>query len=121
VTRLETQPSPAARWPALSADPALPATHPIRAGQALFVTQCLPCHTLNGAGSSNVGPDMNKPMNPTEYLTHQGLRTLIRDPRSVRSWPGLVMPGFTTDQMSDHEIDLVIEYLAHMAERRTSR
>jgi mono/diheme cytochrome c family protein len=121
VTRLETQPSPAARWPALSVDPALPATHPIRAGQALFVTQCLPCHTLNGAGSSNVGPDMNKPMNPTEYLTHQGLRTLIRDPRSVRSWPGLVMPGFTTDQMSDHEIDLVIEYLAHMAERRTSR
>jgi mono/diheme cytochrome c family protein len=54
---LETQPSPAARWPALGVDPTLPATHPVRAGQALFVTQCLPCHTLNGAGSSTLGPD----------------------------------------------------------------
>jgi mono/diheme cytochrome c family protein len=81
----------------------------------------LPCHTLNDAGSSNVGPDMNKPMNPTEYLTHEGLRALIRDPRSVRSWPGQTMPGFSADQISDHEIDLVIEYFAHVAARRASR
>ena len=101
--------------------PRLPATHPVRAGQALFVTQCLPCHTINGAGSSTVGPDMNKPMNPTEYLTRDGLHALIRDPRSVRSWPGLLMPGFPADQMSDREIDLVIDYLAHMAARRTSQ
>jgi mono/diheme cytochrome c family protein len=121
VAKLESQPSPAARWPALGVDPALPATHAVRAGQALFVTQCLPCHTLNGAGSSNVGPDMNQPMNPTEYLTHDGLHALIRDPRSVRNWPGLLMPGFAPDQMSDREIDLVIDYLAHMATRRTSR
>jgi mono/diheme cytochrome c family protein len=121
VAKLETQPSPAARWPALGVDPALPGTHSVRAGQALFVTQCLPCHTLNGAGSSTVGPDMNKPMNPTEYLTHDGLHALIRDPRSVRSWPGQLRPGFAADQMSDREIDLVIEYLAHMAARRTSR
>jgi mono/diheme cytochrome c family protein len=118
VARLETQPSPATRWPALGVDPTLPATHSVRAGQALFVTQCLPCHTLNGAGSSTLGPDMNKPMNPTKYLTQDGLRALIRDPRSVRSWPGLLMPGFTADQLSDREIDLVIEYLTHMAARR---
>jgi len=121
VAKLESQPSPASRWPALGVDPALPATHPARAGQALFVTQCLPCHTLNGAGSGTVGPDMNKPMNPTEYLTPAGLHALIRDPRSVRSWPGQLMPGFAADQMSDREIDLVIGYLAHMAARRTSQ
>jgi mono/diheme cytochrome c family protein len=121
VAKLETQPSPAARWPALGVDPTLPATHSVRAGQALFVTQCLPCHMLNGAGSSTLGPDMNKPKNPTEYMTHDGLRALIRDPKSVRSWPGLLMPGFAADQMSDREIGSVIEYLAHMAARRTSR
>jgi hypothetical protein len=81
----------------------LPATHPDRAGQALFVTQCLPCHTLNGAGASTVGPDLNQPMNPTEYLTRAGLRGLIRNPKSVRSWPGQLMPGFPADQMSDRE------------------
>jgi mono/diheme cytochrome c family protein len=118
LAKLASQPSPASRWPALGVDPALPATHPDRAGQALFVTQCLPCHTLNGADASTVGPDLNQPMNPTEYLTRAGLHALIRNPRSVRSWPGQLMPGFPADQMSDREIDLVIGYLAHMAARR---
>jgi mono/diheme cytochrome c family protein len=121
VAKLESQPSPASRWPALGVDPALPATHPVRTGQALFVTQCLPCHALNGAGSGTVGPDMNKPMSPTEYLKPAALHALIRDPRSVRSWPGQLMPGFAADQMSDREIDLVIGYLAHMAARRPSK
>ena len=120
VAKLASQPSPAARWPALGVDPALPATHPVRAGQALFVTQCLPCHTLNGAGASTVGPDLNKPMSPTEYLTPAALRALIRDPKSVRTWPGQLMPGFAADQMSDREIDLVIGYFAHMTARRTA-
>ena len=121
VAKIDSQPSPAARWPALGVDPALPATHAVRAGQALFVTQCLPCHQLNGAGSSTVGPDLNKPMNPTEYFTRAALHALIRDPRSVRVWPGQIMPGFPADKMSDREIDLVIAYLAHMAARRTSK
>ena len=120
VAKLESQPSPAARWPALGVDPALPATDPVRAGQALFVTQCLPCHSLNGAGSGTIGPDLNQPMNPTEYLTRDALHALIRDPRSVRSWPEQRMPGFAGDQMSDREIDLVIAYLAHMTARRKS-
>jgi mono/diheme cytochrome c family protein len=120
VARLASQLSPASRWPALGVDPALPATHPVRAGQALFVTQCLPCHTLNGAGASTVGPDLNQPMNPTEYLTLAGLHALIRNPKSVRHWPEQRMPGFDADQMSDREIDLVIRYLAHMTTRRTS-
>ena len=119
VAKLASQPSPASRWPALGVDQALPATDPVRAGQALFVTQCLPCHTLNGAGASTVGPDLNRPMNPTEYLTSAGLHALIRNPRSVRGWPEQRMPGFPADQMSDREIDLVIGYLAHMTARRT--
>jgi mono/diheme cytochrome c family protein len=121
VTKLLSQPSPATRWPQLAVDPALPATHEIRAGQALFVTQCLPCHMLNGAGSSDVGPDMNKPKNPTEYMTRGGLHALIRDPKAVRTWPTQIMPGFAADQMSDSEIDQVISYLAHMASRHSSK
>ena len=116
VAKLVSQPSPVARWPALGVDPALPATHPVRAGQTLFVTQCLPCHTLNGAGASDVGPDMNRPMSPTEYLTPAGLHALIRDPKSV-------VPGPPSDarlpagSVSDREIDHVIDYLKHMAVR----
>jgi mono/diheme cytochrome c family protein len=120
VAKLVSQPSPAVRWPALGVDAGLPATDPVRAGQDLFVTQCLPCHTLNGAGEGKIGPDLNQPMNPTEYLTPAGLRALIRNPKLVRTWPEQQMPGFAANQMSDHEIDLVIAYLAYMAARRPS-
>jgi mono/diheme cytochrome c family protein len=120
VAKLESQPSPAARWPDLGVDPALPATDPIRAGQTLYVTQCLPCHRLNGAGASTIGPDLNQPMSATEYMTRVGLHALIRNPKAVRSWPEQRMPGFPPDQMSDHEIDLVISYLTYMAGRRPS-
>ena len=94
VAKLVSQPSPASRWPALAVNAALPPTDPVRAGQDLFVVQCLPCHKSNGAGASDVGPDLNLPQNPTEYLTPQGLHDLIRNPRAVRTWPALAMPSF---------------------------
>jgi mono/diheme cytochrome c family protein len=121
MARLESQPSPAARWPALAVDPALSPTDPIRAGQSLFVVQCLTCHRLNGAGAADVGPDLNLPMNPTEYLTPDGLHDLIRDPKAVRTWPAQAMPPFPPDYLSDREIDLVIAYLKHMAGRKVAQ
>jgi mono/diheme cytochrome c family protein len=121
MAKLVSQPSPAARWPALAVDAGLPATDPIRAGQAVFVTQCLPCHKLNGAGAAEVGPDLNQPMNPTEYFTPEGLHDLIRDPKSVRTWPAQAMPPFPPDYLSDREINLVIAYLKHMAGRKQAQ
>lgn len=121
MANLVSQPSPAARWPALAVDSALPSTDPVRAGQALFVVQCLTCHKLNGADAANVGPDLNVPQNPTEYFMPQGLHDLIRNPRTVRTWPSQAMPGFPPDYLSDHEIDLIIAYLKHMAGRKQAR
>jgi mono/diheme cytochrome c family protein len=121
MAKLASQPSPAARWPALAVDPALPPTDPVRAGQALFVVQCLTCHKLNGAGAADVGPDLNLPQNPTEYLTPQGLHDLIRNPKSVRTWPAQAMPPFPPDYLSDREIGLVIDYLKHMAGRKEAQ
>ncbi|HEY2248545.1 MAG TPA: cytochrome c [Bradyrhizobium sp.] len=118
LKRLASQSSPLERWPALDVDPALSATDPARAGLALFKTQCLPCHTLNGAGTGTMGPDLNKPMNPTRYMTPDGLHALIRDPKLVRSWPTMQMPGFAAAQLNDREIDQIIAYLTHMAARR---
>ncbi len=120
LKKLASQSSPLERWPALDVDPALSADDPARAGLALFKTQCLPCHTLNGAGTGTMGPDLDRPMNPTRYMTSNALHALIRDPKSVRSWPAMQMPGFAADQMSDKEIDQIILYLAHMATRPTS-
>jgi mono/diheme cytochrome c family protein len=80
----------------------------------------MPCHKLSGAGATTVGPDLNRPMNPTEYMTPTGLHALIRDPKSVRIWPEQRMPGFRPSSMSDAEIEGVIAYLKHMAGRKAA-
>ena len=54
-------------------------------------------------------------------MTPDGLHALIRDPKSVRSWPGMQMPGFAAAQLSDPEIDQITAYLAHMAKRGETR
>jgi mono/diheme cytochrome c family protein len=115
---LRSADSPAKRWPALGVDPSLAANDPIRAGQTLFVTQCLACHRLNGAGSSDLGPDLNRPENPTEYFRIDALKRYIRNPAAVRHWANMQMQGFREDALSDHEIDLIIAYLQHMAGRK---
>jgi mono/diheme cytochrome c family protein len=118
VAHLTAQTAPAKRWPGLAVDPALPATDPVRAGQSLFVTECLACHRLNHAGGADLGPDLNLPMNPSEYFQPGVLHRYIRDPASVRHWPAQRMPAFGPNQLSDREIDLIIAYLKHMARRK---
>ncbi len=121
VARLLGAESPLARWPVLAVAESLPAEDPARAGQALFVTQCLPCHTLNRGGNANVGPDLNLPMNPTEYLLPDALKRLIRNPAAVRTWPEQRMPAFDEAALSDGDIDRIAAYLRHMAGRKAAK
>ena len=54
-------------------------------------------------------------MNPTLYLTPEGLRALIRNPKAVRTWPQQQMPGFSEEALSNADLDAVIAYLGQMA------
>jgi mono/diheme cytochrome c family protein len=107
---------PVHRWPQLAIDPSLPANAPAHRGQAVFLKNCIPCHRLNGAGESDVGPDLGRPMNATTYMTQRGLRALIRDPKSVRTWPQQKMPGFDAMSIPDTDIDALIAYLAYVSQ-----
>ena len=112
ITEVE---SPAHRWPQMGVDAGVPADAPARRGQAVFTTQCLPCHRMKGAGAGEVGPDLGLPMNPIQYLSTKGLRSLIRDPKAVRTWPAQQMPGFSETMLGDADLEALISYLAHMA------
>lgn len=118
TAQLRTADSPAKRWKELAVAENVSLESPLRTGQTLFATQCMSCHKLNGAGSADVGPDLNLPMNPTEYFKADALKKYIRDPSSLRHWQGMQMPGFGKDALSDHEIDLIVSYLEHMAGRK---
>src|SRR5581483_2678555 len=106
--------SPVHRWPQLG----LPADHAsdaaARSGQAVFLSLCLPCHRFNGGGASDTGPDLGQPMSATQYMTDTGLRALIRNPRSVRSWPGQRMEGFGQQTLPDADLDDLLIYLRVM-------
>ena len=108
----------AERFPALLPDPTLAANDPINQGFALFQKNCLACHRLNGAGDAQVGPDLNVPYNPTEYFGGDFLKRYIRDPQSLRHWPQAKMPAFAASVLPDNELDLLVDYLKHMAARK---
>lgn len=108
--------SPLHRWPQLEFSSGQTSdTSAARAGQKIFLSFCLPCHRLNGGGASDTGPDLGQPMSATQYLTEAGLRALIRDPRSVRTWPNQAMGGFGAKTLPDADIDNLLVYLRVMA------
>lgn len=109
----------AVRFPALLPDPELPPTSPIRHGLLAFQRTCLACHTLNGEGDSKLGPDLNIPYNPTEYLRADLLRAFIRDPQSLRRWSQAKMQGLDSNALPDADLDAVLAYLRHMAGRKS--
>ena len=109
----------AERFPAILPDPSLPAGSDVRHGFIVFQHTCFACHTLNGEGDAKLGPDLNLPHNPTEYLRADLLRAYIRNPQSLRQWPQAKMQGFDTQALSDADLDAVLAYLRHMAGRKT--
>jgi mono/diheme cytochrome c family protein len=88
------------------------------AGYSLFVKNCFACHQLNGEGHSHLGPDLNIPLSPTEYLRPGMLRKLIRNPQNLRRWPESKMSAFSAEMLSDRDIDAITEYLKYMASHR---
>jgi mono/diheme cytochrome c family protein len=101
------------RWPQLKVAEAASAN--VRQGQHVFIAQCMVCHQLAGAGDSHVGPDLNKPMSPTQYFAPGILAKYIRDPASVRDWPRRQMEAFPEERLSDADLGALIEYLGAKA------
>ena len=108
-----------ARFPAIV--PKADASAEVRQGFAAFKRSCFACHTMNGEGDAHLGPDLNLPYNPTEYLRADLLRRFIRNPQSLRRWPEAKMQGFPTQQaLSDADLDAVLAYLRYMAKHKAA-
>jgi mono/diheme cytochrome c family protein len=119
LEKLTVMQSPELRWPQLKVNAPLPAGAPARRGEEVFVAQCIPCHRLNGGGASEIGPDLRQPMAATDYMTEAGLRALVRDPKSVRTWPQQQMPAFPPTILPDTDLNALIAYLKQIASQRS--
>jgi mono/diheme cytochrome c family protein len=118
LEKLTAVQSPEIRWPQLKVSAALPADAPARRGEEVFATQCIPCHRLHGGGASEIGPDLGQPMAATDYMTEVGIRALVRDPKSVRTWPQQQMSAFPSGVLPDTDLDALIAYLRQIARER---
>ncbi|WP_158886197.1 cytochrome c [Rhodanobacter sp. L36] len=106
------------RFPSIVPDATVPADSDIRHGFAAFQRTCFACHTLNGQGDVKLGPDLNIPHNPTEYLRDDLLRAFIRDPQTLRHWPQAKMHGLDKNTLPDADLDAVLAYLRYMEKHK---
>jgi mono/diheme cytochrome c family protein len=121
VTRISASAPLGQRYPRLlpAASPeALPERGRAVAGFNVFVQNCLPCHPLNGEGPARVGPDLNLPHSPVEYLGPARLGAYVRDPQSLHAWPAARMPPFPASVLSDAQL---ADLLAYLGERSAAR
>lgn len=112
----EMKPSLAQQFP--KTVPRAKSSSEVQAGYKLFMKNCFACHTMNGDGTSQMGPDLNIPHGPTEYMKEKFIFQLIRNPQSVRHWPQSKMSAFSPQSLSDKDIRHIIRYLEHMAAGR---
>jgi mono/diheme cytochrome c family protein len=118
IARIEEAAPLAVRFPAIAPAAGLAADSPVNRGFAAFTRNCIVCHTINLGGDATIGPDLNVPFNPTEYLRLDALRRMIRDPQSLRRSPATRMPAFDTSVLSDRELNDLLAYLRYMANRK---
>jgi len=88
----------------------------VLAGFNAFVAHCSKCHAINGHGGA-IGPELNYPANPTEYLKEEWLRKWIDDPTLMRIAPR--MPPLNPN-LPDRAriIDEIVAYLGAMASHK---
>jgi mono/diheme cytochrome c family protein len=107
-----------ATYPKIVPGPEVAKDSRVRAGFRVFTRNCFACHTLNLQGDSHMGPDLNVPLSPTEYLAPGMLKRLVRNPQNLRHWPESKMTAFPAQAIPDAELDELTAYLKYIAKHK---
>lgn len=83
-----------------------------------FRQHCIKCHTINGDGG-NVGPELNYPVNVTEYWKDEWLTRFIADPQSVRANSKMI-PFYRDVDNREKIIASIVAYLKVMKDKKIS-
>lgn len=101
----------ASRYPH-TAPTGLPADAPAWAGFAIFRSECIACHAINGEGGT-IGPELNVPQSIVEYRPEEQLKAFIRNPETFRHTS---MPSH--EHLSAADLDAVVAYFRAMRDRK---
>ena len=92
------------------------ATTATQRGFLAFRQHCINCHSINGDGG-NVGPELNYPVNVTEYWNEDWLTRFIADPQSIRLNSKRI-PFYRDVDNREAIIASIIAYLKVMANKK---
>ena len=90
-------------------------------GFKTFVTNCSVCHSINGNGSAQIGPDLNSPHSPADYLKKDFFFKLVRNPQNLRTWPNSRMNGFDEKSLSKQDLENIWTYFEYLAAKKTTK
>ncbi len=89
-----------------------PASSSVWEGFAIFRSECIACHAVNGEGGS-VGPDLNVPQSIVEYRPAEQIKAFVRNPRTFRYTS---MPAHL--HLSNRQLDALVAYFEAMKTRK---
>jgi len=89
-----------------------PRDSPAWTGFAVFRSECVACHAINGEGGT-IGPELNLPLSIVEYRPAEQLERFIRDPAQFRYTSMPANPHLTQAQL-----DGLIAYFEAMRSRK---
>jgi mono/diheme cytochrome c family protein len=90
----------------------VPAGAPAWTGFAVFRSECVACHAINGEGGT-VGPELNLPLSIVEYRPAEQIKRFVRDPAQFRYSSMPANPDLTPAQL-----DGLIAYFTAMQARK---
>jgi mono/diheme cytochrome c family protein len=90
----------------------LPREAPAWTGFAVFRSECVACHAINGEGGT-IGPELNLPLSIVEYRPAEQLKRFIHDPAAFRYTSMPANPHLTPAQLEG-----LIAYFTAMRERK---
>lgn len=92
-----------------------------RKGCELFKRNCFGCHSIFKNETNRIAPNLLYPMSPIEYFSSiKILKMYIRDPQKIRSFENDRMLGFSEKELSDTDIELIINYMQYLNKNRTN-